>query len=222
MLCVAKGMSASMPRDYLKDPAAIYRQSFATIEAEAGLERLPLALRAMARRMVHACGMVDIVDDLAWGGDPVSASRAALAKNAPILVDARMVAAGIIAARFPKTEIICAIAADETADLARRLGTTRSAAAIELWRPRLEGGIVAIGNAPTALFHLLDLIESGGPRPAAIFGFPVGFVGAAESKQALIDADLGIPYVTLRGRRGGSAITAAAINALLDEIGDAA
>lgn len=211
-----------MPRDYLKDPAAIYRQSFATIEAEAGLARLPLALRAVARRMIHACGMVDLVDDIAFGGDPVTAARAALANGAPILVDARMVASGIIAARFPKTEIICTIGEDDTADLAQRLGTTRSAAAVELWRPRLEGGIVAIGNAPTALFHLLDVIEAGGPRPAAIFGFPVGFVGAAESKQALIEADLGIPYLTVRGRRGGSAIAAAAINALADEMGTAA
>lgn len=207
-----------MPRDYLKDSAAIYRQSFATIEAEAGLERLPLSLRAMARRMVHACGMVDLVDDIAWGGDPVAASRAALARGAAILADARMVSSGIIAVRFPKTKIFCAIGADETADLARSLGTTRSAAAVELWRQHLAGGIVAIGNAPTALFHLLDMIEAGGPRPAAIFAFPVGFVGAAESKQALIEADLGIPYVTVRGRRGGSAIAAAAINALADEM----
>jgi precorrin-8X/cobalt-precorrin-8 methylmutase len=228
MLCDKAGMSTPMPRDYEKDPAAIYRQSFATIEAEAGLERLPLSLRAVARRMIHACGMVDLVDDIAWGGDPVAASRAALATGAEaggaeageakLLVDATMVAAGIIAARFPKIEIVCHIGDEETAELAQRLGTTRSAAAIELWRPHLAGAIVAIGNAPTALFHLLDQIESGGPRPAAIFAFPVGFVGAAESKQALIDADLGIPYLTLRGRRGGSAIAAAAINALADEM----
>ncbi len=208
-----------MPRDYEKDPAAIYRQSFATIEAEAGLERLPLPLRAVARRMIHACGMVDLTDDIAWGGAPVAAARGALAGGARLLVDARMVAAGIIATRFPQTEIVCVIGEDATADTARRLGTTRSAAAVELWRPHLAGGVVAIGNAPTALFHLLDLIEGGGPRPAAIFAFPVGFVGAAESKQELIDADLGIPYLTLRGRRGGSAIAAAAINALADDMG---
>lgn len=211
-------MSTPMPRDYEKDPASIYRQSFATIEAEAGLERLPLALRAMVRRMIHACGMVDLVDDIAWGGDPVAAARAALEGGAELLVDANMVGAGIIAARFPRTEIICLIGAEETAELAQRLATTRSAAAIELWRPHLAGAVVAIGNAPTALFHLLDQIESGGPRPAAIFAFPVGFVGAAESKQALIDANLGIPYLTLRGRRGGSAIAASAINALADEM----
>jgi precorrin-8X/cobalt-precorrin-8 methylmutase len=206
-----------MPRDYIKDPAEIYRQSFATIEAEARLERLPASLRAVARRMIHACGMTDLVDDLAWDGDPLAAARQALDSGAPILTDAQMVASGIIRARFPKTDIVCVIAEDEVAETARRLGTTRSAAAIELWRNRLQGAIVAIGNAPTALFHLLDMIEAGGPRPAAIFGFPVGFVGAAESKEALIDARLGIPYLTLRGRRGGSAIAAAAINALADD-----
>lgn len=214
-------MVATMPRDYEKDPAAIYRQSFATIEAEAGLERLPPALRPVARRMIHACGMVDLTDDIAWGGEPVAAARAALAGGARLLVDAKMVAAGIIATRFPRTEIVCVIGEEETADTAQRLGTTRSAAAVELWRPHLAGGVVAIGNAPTALFHLLDLIEGGGPRPAAIFAFPVGFVGAAESKQELIDANLGIPYLTLRGRRGGSAIAAAAINALADDMGAA-
>jgi precorrin-8X/cobalt-precorrin-8 methylmutase len=206
-----------MPRDYVKDPAEIYRQSFATIEAEARLDKLPASLHAVARRMIHACGMTDLVDDLAWKGDPVAAARLALQDGAPILADAQMVAAGIIRARFPKTEIVSVIAEDRVAETASRLRTTRSAAAIELWRGRLRGAIVAIGNAPTALFHLLDVIEAGGPRPAAIFGFPVGFVGAVESKQALIEADLGIPYLTLRGRRGGSAIAAAAINALVDD-----
>ena len=211
-----RAVSATMPRDYIKDPAEIYRQSFATIEAEAQLDRLPESLRAVARRMIHACGMTDLVDDLAWSGDPAQAARAALEGGGPILTDAQMVASGIIRARFPKTEIVCVIAKDTVAETASRLRTTRSAAAIEAWRNRLHGAIVAIGNAPTALFHLLDMIEAGGPRPAAIFAFPVGFVGAAESKQALIDAKLGIPYLTLRGRRGGSAITAAAINALAD------
>jgi len=206
-----------MPRDYVKDPAEIYRQSFATIEAEARLDGLPEQLRPVARRMIHACGMTDLVDDLAWHGDPVAAARRAIAGGAPILTDAQMVASGIIRGRFPKTEIVCVIADDAVSDTARRLATTRSAAAVELWRGRLQGAVVAIGNAPTALFHLLDLIEAGGPRPAAIFGFPVGFVGAVESKQALIDAHLGIPYLTLRGRRGGSAIAAAAINALVDD-----
>jgi len=206
-----------MPRDYVKNPAEIYRRSFATIEAEARLDALPEQLRAVARRMIHACGMTDLVDDLAWQDDPVAAARRAIGGGAPILTDAQMVASGIIRGRFPKTEIVCVIAEDAVADAARRLGTTRSAAAVELWRGRLDGAVVAIGNAPTALFHLLDLIEAGGPRPAAIFGFPVGFVGAVESKQALIDAHLGIPYLTLRGRRGGSAIAAAAVNALADD-----
>lgn len=210
-------MTSAMPRHYEKDPAAIYRQSFATIEAEADLGRLPEALRPVARRMIHACGMTDLVADIAWDGDPAGAARDALAGGAKILVDARMVGAGIIATRFPGAEIVCVIGAEETASTAQRLGTTRSAAAVELWRPHLAGSVVAIGNAPTALFHLLDLIEAGGPRPAAIFAFPVGFVGAAESKQALIEAGLGIPYLTLRGRRGGSAIAAAAINGLADQ-----
>jgi precorrin-8X/cobalt-precorrin-8 methylmutase len=206
-----------MPRDYVKDPAEIYRQSFATIEAEAGLDRLPASLRAVARRMIHACGMTDLVDDLAWDGEPVAAARRALDTGAPILADAQMVASGIIRARFPKTEIVCTIAEDQVAEAASQLRTTRSAAAVELWRGRLQGAVVAIGNAPTALFHLLDVIEAAGPPPATIFAFPVGFVGAAESKQALIDARLGVPYLTLRGRRGGSAIAAAAINALADD-----
>ncbi|HET6159041.1 MAG TPA: precorrin-8X methylmutase [Dongiaceae bacterium] len=205
-----------MTRDYVKDPAEIYRQSFATIEAEVRLDVLPSSLRAIARRMIHACGMTDLVDDLAWGGDPAAAARHALDSGAPVLTDAQMVASGIIRTRFPKSEIICLIG-EKVAETASLLGTTRSAAAIELWRGRLAGAIVAIGNAPTALYHLLDMIEAGGPRPAAIFAFPVGFVGAAESKQALIEAQLGIPYLTLRGRRGGSAIAAAAINALADD-----
>jgi precorrin-8X/cobalt-precorrin-8 methylmutase len=206
-----------MPRDYVKDPAEIYRQSFATIEAEARLDRLPASLRAVARRMIHACGMTDLVDDMAWSGDPVAVAWAAIEAGAPILVDVQMVAAGIITNRFPETDVDCGLTYVGVKELANRLHTTRSAAAIEQFSDRLQGAIVAIGNAPTALFHLLDMIEAGGPKPAAIFGFPVGFVGAAESKQALIDANLGIPYLTLRGRRGGSAIAAAAINALADD-----
>ncbi|HEY1382114.1 MAG TPA: precorrin-8X methylmutase [Dongiaceae bacterium] len=206
-----------MPRDYVKDPAEIYRQSFATIEAEARLDVLPASLRGVARRMIHACGMPDLVDDMAWDGDPVAAAQRALADGAPILVDAQMVASGIIRSRFPNTEVVCTIAEERVAETASQLCTTRSAAAVELWRGRLQGAVVAIGNAPTALFHLLDVIEAGGPQPGAIFAFPVGFVGAAESKQALIDAGLGVPYLTLRGRRGGSAIAAAAINALADD-----
>lgn len=217
-MTVCKGVTHTMPRDYLKDPAEIYRQSFATIEAEARLDALPESLRVVARRMIHACGMTDIVDDLAWAGDPVAAARSALGAGAPILTDAQMVASGIIRARFPRTEIACAIGEEKVTQTASRPHTTRSAAAVELWRHRLAGSVVAIGNAPTALFHLLDMIEAGGPRPAVIFAFPVGFVGAAESKQALVEAGLGIPYLTLRGRRGGSAIAAAAINALADTV----
>jgi precorrin-8X/cobalt-precorrin-8 methylmutase len=206
-----------MPREYVKDSAEIYRLSFATIEAEAPLDSLPASLRAVARRMIHACGMTDLVDDLAWGGDPVPVAWAAIEAGAPIIVDVQMVAAGIITDRFPETDIDCGLSYQGVKDLANRLRTTRSAAAMELLGNRLNGAIVAIGNAPTALYHLLDLIEAGGPRPAAIFAFPVGFVGAAESKQALIDAGLGVPYLTVRGRRGGSAIAAAAINALADD-----
>jgi precorrin-8X/cobalt-precorrin-8 methylmutase len=203
-----------MARDYIKDPAEIYRQSFATIEAEADLARLPAALRKVARRMIHACGMTDLVDDVAWGGDPVAASKVALAAKAPIFCDAQMVASGIIRDRLNGNDLVCMIGDARTADLAKQLGTTRSAAQVELWRDRLAGAVVAIGNAPTALYHLIDLLEAGSPRPAAIFAFPVGFVGAKESKDALIAAKLGVPFVTLRGRRGGSAIAAAAINAL--------
>lgn len=207
-----------MSRDYVKDPDEIYRQSFATIRAEAGLERLPEDLQALAERMIHACGMTDIVGDIAWDRDPVAKAKFALENNAPILCDAQMVASGIIRKRLRGNDVVCVLDDPSLPDLAQRLGTTRSAAAVELWRTRLDGAVVAIGNAPTALFHLIDRIEAGGPRPAAIFAFPVGFVGAAESKQALIEAKLGIPYVTLRGRRGGSAIAAAAINALGSEI----
>ena len=162
------GTPTPMPRDYVKDPAEIYRRSFATIDAEARLDGLPEQLRAVARRMIHACGMTDLVGDLAWHGDPVAAARRAIDGGAPVLTDAQMVASGIIRGRFPKTEIVCVIADGAVAEAAHRLGTTRSAAAVELWRGRLQGAVVAIGNAPTALFHLLDLVEAGGPRPAAI------------------------------------------------------
>ena len=206
-----------MPRDYVKDPTEIYRQSFATIEAEAHLDAVPQSLRAVARRMIHACGMTDLTDDLAWSGDPVAAARHALRDGAPILADAQMVASGIIRGRFPNTEVVCAIAEDEVARVAHRLGTTRSAAAVELWRSRLQGAIVAIGNAPTALFRLLEMLADGAPKPAAILGIPVGFVGAAESKDALAANALGVPYLIVRGRIGGSAMTAAAVNALAKE-----
>jgi precorrin-8X/cobalt-precorrin-8 methylmutase len=202
------------PRDYIRDPAEIYRQSFAIIEAEADLASLPPALQPVARRMIHACGMTDLAADLAWGHEPVEAARRALRDGAPILCDAQMVASGIIRDRLPGNEIVSLIGDARVADLARSLGTTRSAAQVELWRDRLAGAVVAIGNAPTALYHLLDLIEASGPKPAALFAFPVGFVGAKESKDDLIASGIAAPWLTLRGRRGGSAIAAAALNAL--------
>jgi precorrin-8X/cobalt-precorrin-8 methylmutase len=204
--------------DYLRDPAAIYRRSFEIIRAEADLSGLPADLAAVAVRLVHACGMPDIVAGLAWSGDAAGAGRRALAAGRPVLVDARMVAEGVIAARLPAgNAVVCTLGEPAVPALAARLQTTRSAAAIDLWRLRLDGAVVAIGNAPTALFRLLELLQEGAPRPAVILAFPVGFVGAAESKEALIAAGLDVPYLTLRGRRGGSALAAAAVNALAGE-----
>jgi precorrin-8X/cobalt-precorrin-8 methylmutase len=203
---------------YLRDPDAIYALSFELIHAEVPLERFPPALRAMVVRLVHACGMPEIATDLAWSGDPVAAGRGALAAGGTVLVDTRMVAAGIMQARLPpRCRIATSLSDPAVPELARAIGTTRSAAAVELWRPHLAGAVVAIGNAPTALFHLLERLEIWPERPAAILAFPVGFVGAAESKEALIAADLGVPFLTLPGRRGGSALAAAAVNALLVE-----
>jgi len=196
-------------RDYLRDPDEIYRRSLAILRREAALDGLPAGVATIAERLVHACGMPDIVADLAWDGDPAGAARRALEEGAPLLVDATMVARGIIASRLPRANpVVC------TLGEAPAVGTTRSAAAVDLWAPRLGGAVVAIGNAPTALFRLLDLIDEGAARPAAILAFPVGFVGAVESKQAMIEAGFGVPYLTLRGRRGGSALAAAAVNAL--------
>ncbi|MFO1047172.1 MAG: precorrin-8X methylmutase [Geminicoccaceae bacterium] len=202
--------------DYLRDPQAIYARSFALIRAEVALDRFPPSLHGMVLRLVHACGMADIAAELAWHGDAAGAARAALRAGAPVIVDARMVAAGIMADRVP-TEVLLTLDDPRTRELATAQATTRSAAAVELWRPRLHGAVVAIGNAPTALFHLLDRLREWPERPAAILAFPVGFVGAAESKQALIDSGLDVPWLTLRGRRGGSALAAAAVNALLVE-----
>lgn len=205
-----------MAWEYLKDPAAIYRLSFATIreEAAAPLAALPPGLHPLALRLAHACGDVGVIDDLAWSADAVSAGQTAIAAGAPVFVDTEMVAHGVIRRFLPDTSaVICTLTDPSVPDMAQRLGTTRSAAAVNLWGPRLEGAVVAIGNAPTALFHLLEVIAAGGPRPAVILGFPVGFVGAAESKDALIAA-APCPFVALRGRRGGSALAAAAVNAL--------
>ena len=201
---------------YLRDPAEIYRLSFEIIRCEAPVDRLPEEIRGLAFRLIHACGMTDILDDLAFSPDIVAAGRAALAGGAPVLCDTAMTAGGIIRRHLPAgTEILAGTENPETAEHARRIGNTRSAAAVDLWADRLDGAVVAIGNAPTALFRLIERIDLDGYRPAAILAFPVGFVGAAESKSALIDSGLGIPHVTLRGRRGGSALAAAALNALL-------
>lgn len=200
---------------YLRDPDLIYAQSFATIRAEADLSHIPTELRDAAIRMIHACGMVDLAADIV--GDPavVAATRAALLGGAPVLCDCEMVRAGIITRQLQATtELVLTLNAPNIAELAKLLATTRSAAAVELWRPRLAGAVVVIGNAPTALFHLLDLIVDKGPRPAAIIAAPVGFVGAAESKALLAANQVSIPFLTVRGRRGGSAITSAAFNAI--------
>ncbi len=201
---------------YLRDPDAIYRESFAIIRREARLAHLPPDVAEIAVRLIHACGMTDIVDDLAFAPEVAAGARAALAQGAPILCDSAMVAAGIMRAKLPaQNQIVCTLDDARVPALARALKTTRSAAALELWAERLAGAVVAIGNAPTALLHLLEKLAQGGPRPAAILAFPVGFVGAAESKQALFDARLDIPFITVKGRRGGSALAAAAVNALL-------
>ncbi len=199
--------------DYEKDGVEIYRQSFATIRAEADLSRLPADVAQVAVRMIHACGMVDLVDDIGFSPRVAASARAALLAGAPILCDAEMVASGITRARLPAdNEVICTLRDPGVPELAVALQTTRSAAALDRWGARLDGAVVAIGNAPTALFRLLELIAAGAPRPAAVLGIPVGFIGAAESKDALARTDL--EYLLVRGRRGGSAITAAAVNAL--------
>ena len=192
--------------DYVRDGAEIYRRSFATIRAEADLDRFPADLAQVVVRMIHSCGMTDLPRDVAASAGLVGQARAALRCGAPILCDAQMVAAGITRARLPAgNEVICTLRDPAVAGLAARLGTTRSSAAVDLWGERLDGAVVAIGNAPTALFRLLEII-AGGPRPAAVIGIPVGFVGAAESKQAL--AASGLAHLVVHGRRGGSAIAA--------------
>jgi len=200
---------------YVREGAEIYRRSFATIRAEADLSHLPSNARDLAVRMIHACGMVDLARDVRCSPDLVERARAALEAGCAVLADSQMVAHGVTRARLPAhNQVRCSLGEPGLAELAARLGTTRSAAAVELWGESLGGAVVAIGNAPTALFHLLELLDAGAPHPAAIVGVPVGFVGAAESKQALIDHPARIPFVTVVGRRGGSAIAAAAVNAL--------
>lgn len=204
---------------YLRDGAEIYQQSFATIRAETNLSGVPPDLEAAVVRMVHACGMVDLVDDLDWSPDDVGDTiRVALRAGAVILADSTMLASGITRSRLPASnDVRCTLADEGVPERAARTGTTRSAAAVDAWLPLLAGAVVAIGNAPTALFRLLELLDAGSPRPAAVIGMPVGFVGAAESKRALAQQDHGVPWFTLHGRRGGSAIAASAINALASE-----
>ena len=201
--------------EYEKDGAEIYRQSFATIRAKADLSRFCPEESQVAVRMIHSCGMVDLVDDIAFSPGAVLRARAALQAGAPILCDVQMVASGVTRSRLPAdNEVLCMLSDPRVADLAREIGTTRTAASVELWKDRLDGAVVAIGNAPTALFHLLDLLRDCDARPAAVVGIPVGFIGAAESKQALADNDLGLNYIVVHGRRGGSAITCGALNAI--------
>ena len=202
-------------RPYEHDPAAIYAQSFATVRAEANLDRFDTGMQSLAVRLIHACGMVEIADRIAFSQGAYLAGHRALKAGAPVLCDCEMVGAGIIRRYLPsENKVIVTLNDPRVPDHASAIGNTRSAAAVELWEPHLEGAVVAIGNAPTALFHLLELLDAGAPRPAVILGFPVGFVGAAESKAELADRPRGCEFIALRGRRGGSAIASAAVNAL--------
>ena len=214
-----------MTMDYLRDPKSIYRQSFATIRKEADLSKLPEDIADVVVRLIHACGMTDIVEDLVFSKDAACAGRKALQHGAPVLCDARMVAEGVIRSLLPsENEVLCWNSHPECPALAKKMETTLSAAAVEFWRPRLTGAVVAVGNAPTTLFRLLEVIAEGVGPPAVILGFPVGFVGAVESKELLIkqcgiqnqrvELGLTVPFLTLSGRRGGSAMAAAVVNAL--------
>ena len=201
--------------DYLRDGTAIYERSFAIIRTEADLARFTAEEADVAIRMIHACGLVDAAASIMFGGGLVAAARTALNQGAPILCDSEMVAHGVTRARLPSgNEVVCTLRDPRVPALAQELGNTRSAAALELWRDRLDGAVVAIGNAPTALFRLLEMLDAGAPGPAAILGLPVGFVGAAESKEALAADPRGVPFLIVRGRLGGSAMAAAAVNAL--------
>ena len=201
--------------DYIHDGTAIYERSFAIIRSEADLSRFSEAEADVAVRMIHACGLVEAAAHFVFSDDFVSAARGALQAGAPIFCDAEMVARGVTRARLPAdNEVICTLRDPRTAEIAQMIGNTRSAAAIDLWVDRLAGSVVAIGNAPTALFYLLEKLRDGAPKPAAIIGMPVGFVGAAESKDALAENSYGVPYAIVRGRLGGSAMTAAALNSL--------
>jgi precorrin-8X/cobalt-precorrin-8 methylmutase len=215
----ATGSTSTQARDfgltYLRDGRAITEKSFATICAEADLSRFSIEEAEIAVRMIHACGVVEVASAIVFGRGLVGAARAALERGATILCDSEMVAHGITRARLPaRNEVVCTLRDPRVPALAEKLGTTRSAAALELWGERMGGAVVAISNAPTALFHLLELLDAGAPKPAAILGIPVGFVGAAESKEALAGNPRGVPFLIVRGRMGGSAMTAAAVNAL--------
>jgi len=204
--------------DYTRDAAEIYRQSFATIRAEADLTPFPEDVARVVVRLIHTCGQVDLPGHIAFTPGVVDATHAALVAGAPILCDSSMVAAGITAARLPAgNEVVSLVADPRAAELAKRRETTRSAAAVELWSERLAGAVLAVGNAPTALFRLLELIDEGVPAPVSVLGGPVGFVGSAQSKQELIERPRGMEYLVVRGRRGGSAMAAAAVNAMASE-----
>jgi precorrin-8X/cobalt-precorrin-8 methylmutase len=207
-----------MTRDYIRDGNEIYQKSFAIIRSEANLSVLAPDVAPVAVRLIHACGMTDIVNDIEASPTAVASGREALTAGSSILCDSRMVAEGITRKRLPaENAVICTLNHPDVPELSQRLNNTRSAAALELWRPNLEGAVIAIGNAPTALFYLLEMLDAGAPKPALILGFPVGFVGAAESKAALAADSRGVPFMTLHGRRGGSALAAAAVNALATE-----
>lgn len=208
--------------DYIRDPAAIYAQSFAKVRQEADLSDLPEDLHPTAVRLIHACGMVDIATDLKCSTDVFRAAHRALKMGAPVLCDVEMVKAGIISRYLRGNRVVVTLNDPQVPALAGRLGTTRSAAAVELWRDHIEGAVVAIGNAPTALFHLLEKLETGWPKPAVILGFPVGFVGAVEAKAELVAGGHGVPYLALTGRRGGSAMASAAVNGLAAGLPEAA
>ena len=217
-MALTRGLRVLGVLDYIRDAAEIYRQSFATIRAEADLRRFPDDVARVVVRLIHTCGQVDLTDEIAFTSDVVIKTHAALVAGAPILCDSSMVAAGITAARLPANNEVVSLVADPRApELARQRGFTRSAAGVELWAERLDGAVLAIGNAPTALFRLLELIDEGVRPPVAVLGGPVGFVGSAHSKQELIDRPRGIAYLVVRGRRGGSAMAAAAINAIASE-----
>jgi precorrin-8X/cobalt-precorrin-8 methylmutase len=204
--------------DYIRDAAEIYRQSFATIRAEADLTRFPADVARVVVRLIHTCGQVDVAEHVAFTDDVVARTNAALRSGSPVLCDSSMVAAGITAARLPAdNEVVSLVADPRAAELAARRDTTRSAAGVELWVDQLDGAVLAIGNAPTALFRLLELIDDGAPPPVAVLGGPVGFVGSAQSKQELVDRPRGMSYLVVRGRRGGSAMAAAAVNAIASD-----